>query len=114
MSVDTLDEYQALSKQTAVYPAQGTIDGLVYATLGANGEAGEIAEKVKKAIRDNGGVITEDRKEQILLEVGDCLWYLSRVCEELDTPLSRAAQMNLDKLFARRQRGAINGSGDSR
>jgi len=110
----SLDEYQRAAKKTAIYPGnQGTM-GLVYCVLGAAGEAGEMANKVKKVIRDDDFMVTPGKSSAIADEVGDTLWYLSQVCEELGTTLGQVAQRNLDKLKARSLRGTITGSGDTR
>ena len=116
----SFDEYQNNTGKTAVYPGQSEPLGLLYAALGAGNEAGEVLGKVKKAIRDEGygtsrtDDLTPDRKEQILDEVGDVLWYLARVCEEAGSTLSYCAEKNLAKLEDRMQRGVIAGSGDKR
>ena len=108
----TFDEYQEKSRETAVYPNQG--DNFVYPTLGLVGEAGEIAEKVKKVIRDNGGKLDEERKVALTKELGDVLWYLSQLATELKVSLNEIADINIKKLQDRHQRDAIKGSGDDR
>jgi NTP pyrophosphatase (non-canonical NTP hydrolase) len=108
----TFDEYQEKSRETAVYPDQG--DNFVYPTLGLVGEAGEIAEKVKKVIRDNGGKLDEERKVALTKELGDVLWYLSQLATELKVSLNEIADINIKKLQDRHQRDAIKGSGDDR
>jgi NTP pyrophosphatase (non-canonical NTP hydrolase) len=79
-----------------------------------SGETGEIAEKVKKIIRDDQGVITDEKRDQIAKEAGDVLWYLSQLATEIDYSLEDIAQMNLDKLASRAARGVLSGSGDNR
>jgi len=101
-----LDHYQEKTRETAVYPEN---QALTYVALGLNGEAGEIAEKVKKQIRDD-----EDKTGDILDELGDVLWYLARVADELDADLSDVAEANLVKLFDRQDRGQLHGEGDDR
>lgn len=86
----------------------------MYPTLGLSGETGEIAEKVKKIIRDDHGVITDEKRDQIAKEAGDVLWYLSQLATEIDYSLEDIAQMNLDKLASRAARGVLSGSGDNR
>ena len=108
----TFHEYQEKSRETAVYPDQG--DNFVYPTLGLVGEAGEIAEKVKKVIRDNGGKLDEERKVALTKELGDVLWYLSQLATELKVSLNEIADINIKKLQDRHQRDAIKGSGDDR
>ncbi len=104
------DRYQYLSRLTAIYPDQG--HNLIYPTLGLNGEAGEIAEKVKKYIRDDRPFPAV--REEILAELGDVLWYLAALCSELDVSMSEIAQSNLDKLQNRAERNKLSGSGDNR
>ena len=82
--------------------------------MGICGESGEVAEKVKKIIRDDGGVVTDAKKEAIAFELGDLLWYVSQLAAEINYSLDEIAQMNLDKLFSRKARGVIAGSGDNR
>lgn len=107
------DEYQERASQFAVYPGKGVFLGLAYVALGVNGEAGEVAEKVKKAWRDEG-VITPERRLAILKEVGDTLWYLSQTCEELNASLADVADQNLIKLQDRLDRDRLHGDGDER
>ncbi len=106
------NEYQKLSRRTAVYPNAGS--NYVYPTLGLSGEAGEVAEKIKKVIRDEGGVISETKKKEIEKELGDVLWYISQLASELGASLDGVAQQNIDKLYARMERGVLAGSGDNR
>lgn len=106
-----MDKYQAEASTTAKYPEDS---GLVYCVLGLASEAGEVAGKLKKAIRDENGVLSESRKEDLLSELGDVLWYCAMVALELDATLSSVAQANLNKLFDRKDRGVIGGDGDKR
>lgn len=106
-----MDNYQAEASKTAKYPDDS---GLVYCVLGLASEAGEVAGKLKKAIRDENGVLSESRKEDLLAELGDVLWYCAMVALELDATLSSVAQANLNKLFDRKDRGVIGGDGDKR
>lgn len=108
----TFEEYQKLAQKTAVYPNQGS--NFVYTTLGLVGEAGEVAEKIKKVLRDDGGVINEAKKQELAKELGDVLWYLAGLAAELGISLEEIAQMNLSKLASRQERGKISGSGDNR
>jgi NTP pyrophosphatase (non-canonical NTP hydrolase) len=105
-------EYQSLSRRTATYPHAG--EDLTYPALGLCGEAGEVAEKVKKTLRDDGGVLTDERREALSRELGDVLWYLSQVATEAGLDLEEIAAENLDKLFSRQERGVLRGSGDDR
>ena len=106
------NEYQAQAKQTAVYPRIGS--DVVYPTLGLCGETGEFAEKVKKSFRDDGGIITEARKAEMVKELSDILWYLSACASELGVSLDDVAKTNLEKLASRQKRGVLGGSGDNR
>lgn len=106
-----IDDYQMFASTTAKYPSE---QGLVYTVLGMASEAGEVAGKLKKAIRDEGGEITPERKAVLLSELGDVLWYVAMVAAELNTTLSEVAVMNLDKLGDRDTRGVIGGDGDNR
>jgi NTP pyrophosphatase (non-canonical NTP hydrolase) len=106
------NEYQRLAIKTAVYPCVGK--NFVYPTLGLAGEAGEVAEKVKKIFRDSGGEMTAEQKELLLKELGDVLWYVSAIAHELGTGLEDVAELNLRKLSDRKDRGMIHGSGDKR
>lgn len=106
------DEYQKKSSSTAVYPNIG--HNFVYPTLGLADESGEVVGKIKKVIRDNGGVMTEEKKDEIKKELGDVLWYLSQLATELKIKLSDVAQTNVDKLASRMDRGVLQGSGDNR
>jgi len=101
-----LDEYQKRAESFAVYPKQYST---IYPSLGLVGEAGEVAEKVKKWLRD--GYI---EKEEVAKELGDVLWYLAVLSRDLGYPLSDIARMNLDKLSSRKKRGKLKGSGDNR
>ncbi|MBR0036608.1 MAG: nucleoside triphosphate pyrophosphohydrolase family protein [Bacteroidales bacterium] len=107
----TLNDYQAGARRTAIYPSSQNI---IYPTLGLSGEAGEVADKVKKVIRDNNQEFTADRKREIALELGDVLWYAASLAHDLGYTLDEVAQMNLDKLASRMNRGKIHGSGDER
>jgi NTP pyrophosphatase (non-canonical NTP hydrolase) len=106
-----LSEYQRLSRRTAEYPREAW---LAYPALGLAGEAGEVAEHAKKAIRDDGGSITEERRAAIAKELGDVLWYVAQIASELGLELDGIAQSNLDKLLSRQRRGVLSGSGDER
>ena len=107
-----ISQYQELSRRTATYPGAG--DNIVYPTLGLAGEAGEVAEKVKKLLRDDGGVLSEERRAALAAELGDVLWYVAQVATEAGLDLEEVAQGNLDKLLSRQQRGVLSGSGDQR
>lgn len=108
----TFDEYQEKAWLTAIYPNIG--ENIYYPTLGLVGEAGEIANKIKKIMRDNGGILTIEKRNELIAEMGDVLWYLAALATELKTSLNTIAYQNLDKLFSRLENGTIKGEGDSR
>lgn len=117
----SLAEYAEAAKKTAVYPKMridGDPDseptGLIYAAMGLAGEAGEVAEQVKKFMRDDGCKPTEARRQKLLLELGDVLWYVAAVANEIDATLDDVADMNIRKLASRQERGVLGGSGDDR
>tara|TARA_Y100001968_G_C19391330_1_gene735759 strand:- start:169 stop:498 length:330 start_codon:yes stop_codon:yes gene_type:complete len=107
-----LNHYQHKSRSTALYPNVG--NNPIYPTLGLAGEAGEVADKVKKILRDKDGVFDQASKEAIKLELGDVLWYVAQLSSELGFELESVAQANLDKLTNRASRGLISGDGDNR
>lgn len=101
------DDYQDFTDTTAIYPEDGALEYLV---LGLLSEAGEIAGKLKKSIRDG----VELDNDAFMAEVGDCLWYIARIAAEQDTFLSDVAKMNVEKLSSRLERNVLGGSGDER
>lgn len=112
------DKYQKHTQRTAQYKHGATRNvrtrDLVYPVLGLNGEAGEVAEKLKRLIREDKQNISDDAREAIALELGDVLWYVAQSALRLRYKLSDIAQMNIDKLASRRKRNKILGSGDNR
>ena len=106
-----LSEYQRLARRTAQYPREAW---LAYPALGLAGEAGEVAEHAKKAIRDDGGSISPERRAAMSKELGDVLWYVAQLASELELNLDEIAQANLEKLLSRQRRGVLSGSGDER
>lgn len=104
-------EYQNKALSTAEYPYER---GLEYLALGLAGEAGEVADKVKKIIRDKGGYIVPGDRAEIAKEMGDVLWYLANLSEFLGVTLEDVAVMNNEKLASRKERGVIKGEGDNR
>ncbi len=104
--------YQKFARLTAQYPNLGS--NYIYPTLGLVGEAGEVAEKVKKVIRDKKGIFDEESKEGLKKELGDVLWYLSNISNEFNFSLEDIAIQNLEKLKLRAAKGKISGSGDDR
>lgn len=107
----SFNEYQAETDKTAIYPKDKAIEYLV---LGLASEAGEVAGKLKKIIRDRGGVVGVHEAAAICDEIGDVLWYISQIALELNTSLQSVADKNIEKLQSRQQRGVIGGSGDNR
>tara|TARA_Y100001968_G_C19264657_1_gene671031 strand:+ start:282 stop:611 length:330 start_codon:yes stop_codon:yes gene_type:complete len=107
-----LNDYQDKSRLTAMYPNVGK--NPIYPTLGLSGECGEVAEKVKKVIRDNDGIFDKETINSIKYELGDVLWYVSQLASELGLELDDIAKTNLKKLKSRLERDEIRGSGDDR
>lgn len=112
----TFNEYQKQSRVTAKYPRRG--ENHLYPTLGLVSEAGEVADKVKKLIRDKGievpGDISLEDKAAIKKELGDVLWYVAQIATELGLDLEAVASENIEKLQSRMERGHVGGSGDNR
>jgi NTP pyrophosphatase (non-canonical NTP hydrolase) len=106
------DDYQTRALDTAIYPNRGA--NFVYPVLGLCGESGEVADKLKKVIRDGDGILTDTVRDAVAKELGDCMWYIAVLAYELDYELSEIMAMNLAKLASRQQRGVISGSGDAR
>ena len=106
-----LEEYQAKALETSVFPKEVS---LVYPALGLCGEVGEVAEKVKKIYRDEGGVVSAEKRESLKYELGDVLWYMAVLANDLDISLNDVAIANLEKLKSRLERGVIHGDGDNR
>jgi NTP pyrophosphatase (non-canonical NTP hydrolase) len=110
-----IDSYAERARRTAHYPQEAA---LLYPVLKLAGEAGEVAEKVGKFLRDEGWLpgrpLTEGQREALLRELGDVLWYVAAVAHDLGVPLSQVAETNLAKLADRAARGVIGGSGDLR
>ena len=107
-----LNSYQLSALDTAIYPNKGC--NFAYPALGLVGEAGEVADKLKKVIRDNDGDLTTPVRDAVAKELGDVLWYLAVLSYEMNYDLATIAQKNLDKLASRKERGVLSGSGDER
>lgn len=115
----TVNEYQEAALATAVYPEQFRV---IYPALGMNGEAGEVADKIKKVIRDTAFstdaegaiVLSHDNRIELAKEIGDVLWYCAILANDLGLKLDDVAQMNINKLKSRQERGKLSGSGDNR
>jgi NTP pyrophosphatase (non-canonical NTP hydrolase) len=101
-----LDGYQDFAETTAIYPEDQALE---YLTLGLCSEAGEVAGKIKKLLRDGTGDVQE-----IAHELGDVMWYVANLCSELEVFMSEIAEMNIQKLKDRQARGKLGGSGDQR
>ena len=110
-SAFTFDEYHAEAKETAIYPHNMKI---LYPALGLTGEAGEVANKVKKIVRDGVDKMPPDWREQIAGELGDVLWYCAAIASDLNMSLGQIAMSNRNKLNSRKERGKIGGFGDTR
>jgi len=119
----TLSEYQYQARKTAIYPekrGQGMppptrVDlAIMYCALKLNGEAGELAEKVGKVIRDDESVLSQERRVALAHELGDVLWYVANLARELGYDLEAIGAMNLNKLASRKTREKLGGSGDDR
>lgn len=107
----TLNEYQKQALTTAMYPERFRI---IYPALGMTGEAGEVADKVKKVIRDNNATFSNEINKEIAKEIGDVLWYCATLANDLGLTLEEVGETNIAKLKSRQERGALSGSGDNR
>ena len=111
----TLDEYQVQARSTAIYPEEARV---LYPTLKLAGEAGEVAEKLGKLMRDEGlrpgGQLDNAQRDALAKEIGDVLWYVANLAADLGLSLEAIGRTNLDKLASRRDRGVLGGSGDER
>lgn len=117
------NEYQKKAHETASYPEGTIVDtkedlqhyvSYIYPALGLAEEAGEVAGKFAKAVRDNQGVLDGEQRLQIEKELGDVLWFVAELCTVLNVDMGSIAQINLDKLASRKVRGVIHGNGDDR
>ena len=104
--MNSLREYQRAAVSFAIYPATHKV---LYPTLGLCGETGEIAEKVKKQVRDNNV-----NRHEVAKELGDVLWYLANLANDIGYNLDEIANINIEKLTSRKERNKIQGSGDNR
>ncbi len=108
----TPDKYEDLAGQTAIFPKEKALE---YLALGLTSEAGEVAGKVKKLIRDGDDVEGfEMKKIAIASEIGDVIWYCAMMAKEVGVPLNDIMKENLKKLHSRKERGTLHGSGDNR
>jgi NTP pyrophosphatase (non-canonical NTP hydrolase) len=115
-SAYTFDSYQDDAGTTAIYPDKDRSNptSINYTVLGLIGEAGEIANKYKKSLRDFSGYLTDETRAAILDEIGDVLWYCARLSSELQASLGEVAAANYTKLNDRKRRDVLHGSGDDR
>ena len=112
VEVMTAELYEYQASKTAIFPKEKALE---YLALGLTSEAGEVAGKVKKLIRDGEDVEGSDMKKiAIASEVGDVLWYCALMAQEVGVPLNTIMQMNLEKLRSRMERGKLSGDGDNR
>jgi len=110
--VITPDLYERLAGETAIFPKEKALE---YLALGLTSEAGEVAGKVKKLIRDGEDKEGfELKKIAISHEIGDVLWYCAMLAKEVGVPLNEIMRDNLAKLYSRKERGTLSGSGDDR
>ena len=107
----TFNEYQQTTRKTAIYPQDMKV---VYPPIGLAGETGEVAEKVKKTIRDKQGVFDPDTTRELAKELGDVLWYIAAIASDLGLDLDDVAQANIDKIHSRQARNLLHGQGDNR
>ena len=108
------DRYQRLANRTGNFTGKQAEFSLMYLGLGVTSEAGEIADKIKKVIRNDDGTMSREKREAILFEMGDVLWYLSQLARHFDVPFSKVANMNIKKLADRAKRNVIASNGDTR
>jgi NTP pyrophosphatase (non-canonical NTP hydrolase) len=109
----TFDDYQKQALATVI-PTGDEFKDLLHWVLGLNGEAGEVADKLKKIIRDKNSVITAEDKQELAKELGDVLWYLAVFAHDLDISFNDIATQNIAKLKSRQDRGVLGGKGDNR
>lgn len=107
----TVNEYQDEALKTKIY---ATSMNIIYPTLKLNGEAGEVAEKVGKTMRDKNGIFTDEIKLEIAKEIGDVMWYCSALSNDIGYTLDEICEMNIAKLQKRKAENKIHGSGDNR
>jgi NTP pyrophosphatase (non-canonical NTP hydrolase) len=106
-----LDQYQAMALTTAVYPERntGSVNAILYCAMGLVGEAGEVANQVKKILRDDASVLNPERIHKIIDEIGDCLWYIALLSLECNARLSDVGDLNVRKLKDRMEHNMIHG-----
>ena len=107
----TVKEYENIIQYSKIYP-QGL--SVIYPVIGLNGEAGEVAEKVKKALRDNGGVFGGETRKAILKELADVVWYVWATADDLGYSLKDVLKTGADKFIERKNTNTLHGEGDDR
>lgn len=112
MRIYTFEKYQTQAWETAIYPRKG--EDLCYPILKLNGEAGEVAEKYGKILRDKEGRVSLEDRRALMDELGDVLWYISAIAMTLGADLEDVAQRNIEKLQSRKDRNVLHGEGDTR
>lgn len=105
------EEYQELCSETAIYSESWKV---MYPALGLAGEVGEVCNKIKKIYRDDDGHITEEQRNEVAKELGDCMWYFAQLATDLKVSLDDVVRGNIAKLSSRKERGVLGGSGDNR
>ena len=108
----TFDDYQKKSRKTVIYPTPGK--NYLFPTLGLIGEAGELANYIKKVVRDKNNKLDAETRLVLVKELGDVLWYMAQLCKEMKISFSDLASQNLEKVLSRLKRGTLHGSGDNR
>lgn len=117
MPINTFDEFQEAATKTAIYPRGSEV---WYPALGLAGEAGEVANQVKKILRDDdfrtftSPSITDERRAAIRKEIGGVMWYVAALCTDLNLNLGDVCRENIEILASRQRRGTLRGDGDDR
>lgn len=114
-----INDYQTKASDTAIYPPTLQLDGddipnIYYPAMGLCGEAGEVCNKIKKVMRDNGGRVTQAIRADMIGELGDVMWYVAELASKLGLELEDILAFNIAKLNGRKDRGTLTGSGDKR
>ena len=107
----TFNQYAKKARETATYDKSM---GASYSVLGLCGESGEVADKIKKILRDKDGKTTPEDIKEIAAELGDVLWYIANMCYDLGISMESVAEYNLTKLYRHKQANTIHGNGDNR
>lgn len=113
----TFDEYQKAAESTNLTPGD---DGVLLSisfmdkVLGLVGESGEFADIIKKILRDEKGEMSEEKRQLLIKELGDVLWYIALLARHLNVSIEEVASLNIEKLKSRQVRGKLAGKGDNR